>query len=191
MAPPERTARSLVASVLPPPPTISTSHACIDCEPQIITAKTNVNNSSSDSSTNSSNTNSSSEDSSDNKSIDNNSDKDNDITHSTVTLNQGTVFIFIYLFILYLVSLIYLDDNMHSPNSLPSLHGHVHDIKAIGSSHHSQPVMPSGASRAFGGVFQGNALGNAPNIGDFETIELHQPVEVKVHSFTILQNIIL
>jgi hypothetical protein len=57
---------------------------------------------------------------------------------------------------------------MHSPpHAAPSQRGRARDVKAIGSSRHSKPILSSGASRAHGGIIRGKALGNAPNIGDF------------------------
>lgn len=63
---------------------------------------------------------------------------------------------------------------MHSPpHAAPSQRGRGRDIKAIGgSSRHSKPIQSSGASRAYGGIIRGSALGNAPNIGDFESVSV-------------------
>ena len=62
---------------------------------------------------------------------------------------------------------------MHSsPQISASQHGHTYNVKAIGgSSHHPKPIQSSGASRAYGGIIHGKALGNAPNIGDFDLVD--------------------
>ena len=62
---------------------------------------------------------------------------------------------------------------MHSPPQISaSQHGHTHDIKAVGgSSHHTKPIQSSGAFRAYGGIIHSKALGNAPNIGDFDLVD--------------------
>ena len=61
---------------------------------------------------------------------------------------------------------------MHSPPQISaSQHGHTHDIKAVGgSSHHTKPIQSSGAFRD-GGIIHSKALGNAPNIGDFDLVD--------------------
>jgi hypothetical protein len=60
---------------------------------------------------------------------------------------------------------------MHSPPHASAFqHGHRHDIKAVGSPRHAKPIQSSGASRAYGGIIRGKALGNIPNIGDFESV---------------------
>ena len=61
---------------------------------------------------------------------------------------------------------------MHSlPQISASQRGRACDIKAIGgSSRHAKPIQSSGASRAYGGIIRGKALGNAPNIGDFDPV---------------------
>ena len=62
---------------------------------------------------------------------------------------------------------------MYSPPQISaSQHGYARDIKAIGgSSHHAKPIQSSGASRAYGGIIHGKALGNAPNIRDFDAVD--------------------
>ncbi|KAF8951729.1 hypothetical protein BDZ97DRAFT_1909735 [Flammula alnicola] len=70
--------------------------------------------------------------------------------------------------------------HMYSPPPPPSQRGRAHDVKAIGGLRHYQPTKSSGASRAYGGLFRGKALGNAPNIGDFESVNVHpQSVDVE------------
>jgi hypothetical protein len=61
---------------------------------------------------------------------------------------------------------------MYSPPQISaSQHGHACDVKAIGgSSRHAKPIQSSGASRAYGGIIRGKALGNTPNIGDFDSV---------------------
>ena len=46
------------------------------------------------------------------------------------------------------------------------------NVKAIGSSHSAKPIPASGASRPYGGIIRGKALGNAANIGDLELAEM-------------------
>lgn len=65
---------------------------------------------------------------------------------------------------------------MHSPPHVPhhaSQRGRTRNIKAIGSFHHSQPAKSSGASRTYGGVIRGRALGNVPNVGDFGSTDVN------------------
>ena len=59
---------------------------------------------------------------------------------------------------------------MYSPPQISaSQHGHGRDIEAVGgSSRHAKPIESTGASRTYGGIIHGKALGNAPNIGDFD-----------------------
>jgi len=58
------------------------------------------------------------------------------------------------------------------PQISGSQHGHGRDIKAVGSSScHTKPIESTGASRAYGGIIRGKALGNAPNIGDFDSAD--------------------
>ena len=61
---------------------------------------------------------------------------------------------------------------MHSPPQISASQcGHACDVKAIGgSSRHAKPIQSGGASRAYGGIICGKALGNAPNIGDFDPV---------------------
>ncbi|EDR11747.1 uncharacterized protein LACBIDRAFT_323909 [Laccaria bicolor S238N-H82] len=62
-----------------------------------------------------------------------------------------------------------LDVKMHSPpHGQSSQHGQARNVKAIGSSSGSQLVRSSGASKPYGATIHGKALGNAPNIGDFD-----------------------
>lgn len=62
-----------------------------------------------------------------------------------------------------------LDVKMHSPpHGQSSQRGRARIVKAIGSSSGSQLVRSSGASKAYGATIRGKALGNAPNIGDFD-----------------------
>jgi len=62
---------------------------------------------------------------------------------------------------------------MHSPPQISaSQRGRARDVKAVGgSSRHAKPIQSSGASRAYGGIIRGKALGNAPNIGDFDLVD--------------------
>jgi len=62
---------------------------------------------------------------------------------------------------------------MHSlPQISASQRGCTHDVKAVGGLfHHAKPIQSSGASRAYGGIIRGKALGNAPNIGDFDLVD--------------------
>ena len=71
------------------------------------------------------------------------------------------------------------------PNSPPSrgergeTRGRSHNIKPIGSGHSTKSGQSSGASQSFGGIIRGNAVGNTPNIGDFESMEVtSEPVEI-------------
>ena len=41
-----------------------------------------------------------------------------------------------------------------------------------GFSRQIKPIQSSGASRSYGGIIHGKALGNTPNIGDFDSVEL-------------------
>ena len=74
---------------------------------------------------------------------------------------------------------------MHSPPQTQSSHcgqrGRARDLKAIGSSHHDiKSAKPSGASRAYGGILGGKALGNVQNIGDFDSVDANpQSVDVE------------
>ena len=58
------------------------------------------------------------------------------------------------------------------PHVLHSQHGRARIVKAIVSFHLSQPGESSGASRTYGGVICGRALGNVPNIGDFDSMDI-------------------
>lgn len=62
---------------------------------------------------------------------------------------------------------------MHSPPQISaSQRGRARDVKAVGGlSRHAKPIQSSGASRAYGGIIRGKALGNAPNIGDFDLVD--------------------
>jgi hypothetical protein len=62
---------------------------------------------------------------------------------------------------------------MYSPPQISaSQRGRARDVKAVGgSSRHAKPIQSSGASRAYGGIIRGKALGNAPNIGDFDSVD--------------------
>jgi hypothetical protein len=62
---------------------------------------------------------------------------------------------------------------MYSPPQISASQcGRAHDIKAVsGSSCHAKPIQSSGASRAYGGIIHSKALGNAPNIGDFDSVD--------------------
>jgi hypothetical protein len=61
---------------------------------------------------------------------------------------------------------------MHSPpHASSSQQGRARDIKAVGSSRQAKPIQSSGASRAYGGIIRGKALGNVPNIGDFDSVD--------------------
>ena len=62
---------------------------------------------------------------------------------------------------------------MHSPPQISaSQRGRARDVKAVGgSSRHAKPIQSSGASRAYGGIIHSKALGNAPNIGDFDLVD--------------------
>jgi len=66
---------------------------------------------------------------------------------------------------------------MHSPPQISaSQRGRARDVKAVGgSSRHAKSIQSSGASRAYGGIIRGKALGNAPNIGDFDSVDLAPP----------------
>ena len=63
--------------------------------------------------------------------------------------------------------------SIHSPTVLHSQRGRARNVKSIGSFNHSQPVKSSGASRTYGGVIGNRALGNAPNIGDFDSMNVN------------------
>ena len=69
-----------------------------------------------------------------------------------------------------------LDVKMHSPpHALPSQRGRAPNVKPIGGSSCSQLVKSSGASKAYGATIGGRALGNTPNIGDFDAVEDDPP----------------
>jgi len=57
------------------------------------------------------------------------------------------------------------------PYCLSSQWGHAHTIKAIGSS--------SGASKPYGATICGRALGNAPNIGDFNAVDEDTTIDIE------------
>ena len=58
---------------------------------------------------------------------------------------------------------------MHSPpQGKSSQRGRAHTVKAVGSSSGSKVVRSSGASKPYGATIHGRALGNTPNIGDFD-----------------------
>jgi len=180
VAPPARPARSQTTSVLPPAPTVSTSRARVDREPKITAAKaitpSDSENGSSDSdSSDKSQDHSNDQNTNSGSGTDDNSGSDvkepaspvrigppsrsKQKQHSepgTATANisdHGTV-----------------DVKMHSPpHAPPSQRGRARNVKAIGSSSRSQPAKSSGASRAYGATIGGKALGNTPNIGDFDS----------------------
>jgi hypothetical protein len=73
-----------------------------------------------------------------------------------------------------------LDVKMHSPpHALSSQRGRGRTVKAIGSLSGSQLARSSGASKPYGATIRGRALGNAPNIGDFNAIDGDTPVDVE------------
>jgi hypothetical protein len=179
VAPPERPARSQKASVLPPPPTVSSSRARIDREPEI-TARAIASDDE-----NSSNTSSESESDSSAKRSDHSTDSDSRSAHDS----DGGVHAKVD------TSSVRFgppkskqkpskseDVTMHSPpHASASQRGRARDVKAVGSSsRHAKSAQSSGASRAYGGIIRGKALGNAPNIGDFDLVEPdHQFVNVE------------
>ena len=73
-----------------------------------------------------------------------------------------------------------LDVKMHSPpHGLSSQWGCAHTIKAIGSSSGSQLARSSGASKPYGATIHGRALGNAPNIGDFNAVDEDTTINIE------------
>ena len=73
------------------------------------------------------------------------------------------------------------DVTMHSPpHVIHSRRGRARNVKAIGSFSRSQPAKSSGASKSYGGDIGGRALGNVPNIGDFDSTDVNsQSVDVE------------
>ena len=66
------------------------------------------------------------------------------------------------------------DISMQSPPHVThSQCGCAPNVKAIGGFHHSQPAKSSGASRSYGGVIGGKALGNVLNIGNFDSKDVN------------------
>jgi hypothetical protein len=59
---------------------------------------------------------------------------------------------------------------MYSPPQISAAQrGHAHDVKAVGgSSRHAKPIQSSGASRAYGRIIHGKALGN---VRDFDSVD--------------------
>ncbi len=187
MAPPERPARLQTASVLPPAPTISSRRTRVDREPEItaIRATTPSDDDSASSDNNSDHTNES-QDHSEDRSANSGSDTDGIDAQSpetsaapllfgppsrskqqhsepvadTAAISDHSI----------------LDVKMHSPpHALSSQRGRARIVKPIGSSSRPQPVKSSGASKPFGATIGGRALGNAPNIGDFDLAEDDSP----------------
>ena len=73
-----------------------------------------------------------------------------------------------------------LDVKMHSPpHGQSSQRGRARTIKAVGSSSGSQVVRSSGASKPYGATIRGRALGNAPNIGDFDMADDDAPIDLE------------
>ena len=69
---------------------------------------------------------------------------------------------------------------MHSPpHAQSSQQGCARTVKAIGSSGSSQFVRSSGASKPYGATIHGRALGNTPNIGDFDEAGDDTPIDVE------------
>ena len=67
------------------------------------------------------------------------------------------------------------DVSMQSPPHVThSQRGRAPNVKAIGDFHHSQPAKSSGASRSYGGVIGGKALGNVLNIGNFDSKDVNR-----------------
>ena len=52
------------------------------------------------------------------------------------------------------------------------LHRFQHPSVAVCFSCQIKPIQSSGASQSYGGIIRRKALGNTPNIGDFDSVEL-------------------
>ncbi|KAF8961578.1 hypothetical protein BDZ97DRAFT_1664120 [Flammula alnicola] len=171
VAPPEHAAHSSTASMLPPPPTVPSTRARVEREPDVTSRKAAATGHNDDSSTDSSTDDSSTDHrhrGNDNARHDNTHDDSEDASDGDYTNDSN--------------SDSDTDTNVHmySPPPASSQRGHARDVKAIGTFHHYQPTKSSGASRAYGGLFRGKALGNAPNIGDFESVNVRpQSVDVE------------
>jgi hypothetical protein len=73
-----------------------------------------------------------------------------------------------------------LDVKMHSPpHASYSQRGRAHTVKAIGNSSGSQLARSSGASKPYGATIRGRALGNAPNIGDFNAVDDNTSIDIE------------
>ncbi|EDR13066.1 uncharacterized protein LACBIDRAFT_322487 [Laccaria bicolor S238N-H82] len=172
VAPPERPAHSHVGSVLPPGPTVSSSRTRVDREPELTAAK--IDTTSDNDASNNSRSQAVSGDYSD-------SDSDNDTGGQSAKIMSATVRIGppsrakrtqpsepITATVDASDDSI-LDVKMHSPpHGQSSQRGRARIVKAIGGSSGSQLVRSSGASKPYGATIRGRALGNAPNIGDFD-----------------------
>lgn len=174
VAPPERPARSHVGSVLPPAPTVSSSRIRVDRERELTAAKIDTTSGNDDASNNSGSQADSGSDTSDSDSDSDTGGQSAKIMSATVRIgppsrskrtqpsetitapvddsDEGN-----------------LDVKMHSPpHGQSSQRGRARIVKAIGGSSGSQLVRSSGASKPYGATIRGRALGNAPNIGDFD-----------------------
>ena len=180
VAPPERPSHSQKASFLPPPPTVSSSRARVNREPKITATKEATPSVDEDASSDSGND--CSKDYSDTNSgsgTDDDSDGDSYTKPSATPIRRGppsrsqpkqhnepvmaTAETSDHGI---------LDVEMHSPpHAQPSGRGRGRNVKPIGSSSRSQTVKSSGASRPYGGTIGGKAVGNAPNIADFNAAE--------------------
>ena len=199
VAPPERPVRSQGGSVLPPAPTVSSSRTRVNREPELTaaTVTTTPDNDRESGSSNDSHHGTESQADSGDTDTNNDSDSDRDAGgHSarklsasvrigppsraklakpsepvTATADASDHGI--------------LDVKMHSPpHPLSSQRGRARTVKAIGSStgsHSSgfQLARASGASKPYGATIRGKALGNAPNIGDFNAVDNDTPIDVE------------
>ncbi|KIJ94926.1 hypothetical protein K443DRAFT_11750 [Laccaria amethystina LaAM-08-1] len=194
VTPPERPARSQVGSVLPPAPTISSSRARVNREPELTAGKatTSPDTDSDPTSNGDAEQGADSQPDSGEHDSNNNFDSDHDIggydarilspsvrigppprakrtqPGEPVTTTADTSDLGI------------LDVKMHSPpHALSSQRGRGRTVKAIGSLSGSQLARSSGASKPYGATIRGRALGNAPNIGDLNAIDGDTPVDVE------------
>jgi hypothetical protein len=187
VAPPERPAHSRVASVLPPPPTVSSSRIRMDREPQTTSVGVSPIH----------DEDSSSSDESSDHGVDHRRQNESGSEHNTISdcdigdtgshhvgppkskmQQHGEIITGTTVDVSEEVAVPVGDVSMHRPPHVPQFQrGRARNVKAIGS-FHSQPTnlksgLSSGASRTYGGVIGGKALGNVPNIGDFNSTDVN------------------
>jgi len=164
VAPPARVADGSAfpdSSALPPPPTMSSSCAHVNREPKVM-AKSMSGSSSDDEE---------SSDTSGEKDFNASDSKSDRDSHDKVLAPSVAPPVHIGPPKSKLQIPAKSTETTHSSShTASSQRGRACDIKAVGSSHQS-----SGASRTHGGFIRGNALGNAPNIGDFDSIDVPSP----------------